>query len=99
MTLRIVYFNQYIKNDLVGGNMFWIDTDKAIPAYDDQVVKIKVVDPYKDYTTIGWYDHQREEWFSIDGLCLHDNVYAWRHPHPRKKILREERQARMAKWE
>lgn len=79
--------------------MFWIDTNKAIPAYDGQVVKMKVADPCKDYTTKGWYDHKREEWFSIDGLCLHDNVYAWRHFRQEEKISREERQIRMAKWE
>lgn len=79
--------------------MFWISTDKAMPAYDEQVVKIKVADPYKDYITKGWYDHKREEWFSIDGLCLHDNVYAWRYFRQKEKISREERQTRMAKWE
>lgn len=77
--------------------MFWIDVDKAIPAYDEQLVKVKVADFTKEYTTEGWYDHNRQEWYSVDGCCLHDNVYAWK--HMRKTIDFIERQTRMARWQ
>ncbi len=77
--------------------MFWIDVDKAIPAYDEQLVKVKVADFTKDYTTEGWYDHERQEWYSVDGFCLNDNVYAWKHMRPIKTIDFLERKARMAR--
>ena len=79
--------------------MFWNSTDKSIPAYTDQLVKVKVADFAKDYTTEGWYDHDRQEWYSVDGFCLHDNVYAWKHMQPVKTINWTERKARMAKWQ
>ena len=31
--------------------MFWISVDKAIPAYNEQIVKIKVADVAGDYKT------------------------------------------------
>jgi hypothetical protein len=58
--------------------MFWISTDKAIPAYNDQIVKVKVADFTKDYITYGYYNHKEQCWYSIDGWCLNDNVYAWK---------------------
>lgn len=79
--------------------MFWIDVNKAIPAYDEQLVRIKVADFAKDYTTEGWYDHNKQEWYSVDGFCLHDLVYAWKHMHPIKKIDPIERKTRMARWQ
>ena len=77
--------------------MFWINADKAIPAFNCQVVKVKVADFNKDYITEAWYDHDKQQWFSIDGICLNDNVYSWRHTG--KEIDWLERQARMKKWE
>lgn len=79
--------------------MFWNSTDKSIPAYDDQLVKVKVVDFAKDYITKGWYDHDRQEWYSVDGFCLHDNVYAWKHLRPIKTLSPKEREIRMSKWQ
>ena len=79
--------------------MFWIDVDKAIPAYDEQIVKIKVADSAGNYKTEGWYNRYKQEWFSIEGYCLHDNVYAWKHTIPMKRISYEEREVKMAKWE
>ena len=79
--------------------MFWIDTDKAIPAYDKQLVIIRVADFTTDYITEGWYDHNRQEWFRFDGLCLHNDVYGWKHPRPAKTIDFIERQRRMVQWQ
>lgn len=56
----------------------WIDVDKAIPSFDDQIVKVKVADYCYDYITDGYYNHKEEVWYSVDGYCLHDNVYAWK---------------------
>ena len=58
--------------------MFWISTDKAIPAFDSQVVKVKVADFFSDYITEGYYNHKEQIWYSITGYCLNDNVYAWK---------------------
>ena len=79
--------------------MFWINVDKAIPAYDEQLVKVKVADFTKDYITEGWYDHNKQEWYSVDGFCLHDNVYAWRHMRPAKTINWFERKERIERWQ
>lgn len=59
--------------------MFWIDADKAVPAFSDQLVKVKVADFAKDYTTYARYIHKLQEWWSVDGYNLNDNVYAWKH--------------------
>ena len=79
--------------------MLWISTDKAIPAYDEQLVKIKVVALPQGYTTEGWYDHDRQEWYSVEGYCLHDNVYAWKHMRPIKTLNPKEREIRISKWQ
>ncbi len=64
--------------------MFWISTDKAIPAFDDQIVKVKVADFTKDYTTYGYLNHKEYRWYSVEGWCLNDNVYAWKHKRNKK---------------
>lgn len=76
--------------------MFWIKVDKAIPAFSCQVVKVKVADS-KNCKIEAWYDHDKQQWFSIDGYCLHDYVYAWKHTG--KEIDWLERQTRMKKLE
>lgn len=68
--------------------IFWVNTDKAIPSYDEQLVKIKVADSAGDYITEGWYNHEEQKWYSAGGFCLDDNVYAWKHTTPVKKISR-----------
>lgn len=79
--------------------MFWISVDKAVPAFSGQVVKIKVADFAVDYTAEGWYDHRIGKWYHIDGYCLHDNVYAWKHTRKKDVLCNAEMQNRMAKWE
>ena len=79
--------------------MFWISVDKAIPAYNEQIVKIKVADVAGDYKTEGWYDHEKQKWYSIKGYCLHDNVYAWKHTYPMRTINPQEQKDLMKKWE
>ena len=64
--------------------MFWIDVDKAIPAFSDQLVKVKVADFTKNYTTYAYYIHRLQEWWSFDGYNLNDNVYAWKHVRKKK---------------
>lgn len=64
--------------------MFWISTDRAIPAFDSQIVKVKVADFTKDYVVDGYYNHNEQVWYSVDGYCLNDNVYAWKHKKKRK---------------
>jgi len=59
--------------------MFWISADKAIPAFNKQIVKVKVADVSKNYITYAYYNHGLQEWWSHDGHCLNDNVYAWKH--------------------
>lgn len=59
--------------------MFWLDVDKAIPTFDNQIVKIKVADFNKNYTTLGFYNHKEQVWYSIQGDCLNDNVYKWKY--------------------
>lgn len=59
--------------------MFWISVDKAVPAYNDQIVKVKVADFTKNYVTYGQFHHEKYCWYSIDGYELNDNVYAWKH--------------------
>ena len=64
--------------------MFWIDVDKAIPSFDGQIVKVKVADLTKNYVTDGYYNHREQVWYSVDGYCLNDNVYEWKHKRKRK---------------
>ena len=66
--------------------MFWISADKAVPAYSDQIVKVKVADFTKDYTTYGHFNHEKYCWYSIEGWSLNDNVYAWKHTKKIKKL-------------
>lgn len=79
--------------------MFWISIDKALPAYDEQIVKVKVADFVKDYVTEAWYDHTQWVWYSVEGYCLNDNVYAWKHTYPIKTLTYKERKERMKKWQ
>lgn len=74
--------------------IFWVNTDKAIPSYDEQLVKIKVADSAGDYITEGWYDHEEQKWYSADGFCLDDNVYAWKHTIPTKESYKIKRRFR-----
>jgi len=56
----------------------WIDTDIAKPAYDKQIVKVKVADFSGDYITNAYYNHREGKWYNKDGNCLNDNVYKWK---------------------
>ena len=78
--------------------MFWISTDKALPAFDEQVVKVKVADFGGDHITDAWYSHKYGLWFSIKGYCLNDNVYAWKHYHPIKRITHKEINEAIERW-
>jgi hypothetical protein len=69
---------QDVEESLGDEMIFWIDPDKAIPAFSDQLVKVKVADLGGDYTTYAYYIHRLQEWWSKDGYCLNDNVYAWK---------------------
>ena len=67
----------------------WIDADIAIPAYDKQIVKIKVADFAENYVAEGYYNHKEEVWYRKDGYCLNDNVYQWlsdNKPDMREKV-------------
>ena len=78
--------------------MFWISTEKALPAFTEQVVKIKVADAAGSYKTEGWYDHNKREWYAIKGNCVHDDVFAWKHHRPIKRLSREERERKMKEY-
>lgn len=67
----------------------WIDTDIAIPAFDKQIVKIKVADFAENYVTEGYYNHREQVWYDKNGHCLNDNVYKWlsnHQPDMREKV-------------
>ena len=67
----------------------WIDTDIAIPAFDEQIVKIKVADFAENYVTEGYYSHREQVWYDKNGYCLNDNVYKWssdNKPDMREKV-------------
>ena len=67
----------------------WIDTDIAIPAFDKQIVKIKVADFAENYVTEGYYNHREQVWYDKNGHCLNDNVYKWlsdNQPDMREKV-------------
>ena len=78
--------------------MFWISTEKALPAFSDQIVKIKVADFAGNYTAEGWYDHNKQEWYAIEGNCVHDDVFAWKHHRPIKKLSYKERERKMKEY-
>lgn len=65
--------------------MFWIDVNKAIPASNKQVVKVKVADYVGYHVTYAHYSHSLKIWISEDGRFLNDNVYKWKHVRKRKK--------------
>ena len=69
--------------------MFWINADKAIPAFSDQLVKLKVADYAGDYVTYGYYNHRYQEWWTASGYNLKYNVYAWKHVKKSKKHIKE----------
>lgn len=56
----------------------WIDTNLAQPAFDEQICMLKVADFKTDYITRGYYNHREMCWYTVDGYCLNDNVYAWK---------------------
>ena len=56
----------------------WIGTDIAVPAYDKQMVKVKVADFCKDYIAYAHYNHKEQVWYDENGHCLNDNVYKWK---------------------
>ena len=67
----------------------WIDTDIAIPAFDKQIVRIKVADFTENYVTEGYYNHREQVWYDKNGHCLNDNVYKWlsdNQPDMREKV-------------
>lgn len=67
--------------------MFWIKADKAVPAYDRQVVKVKVVKfDGTHYIREAFYYHKYGLWFSTAGYHLTEPVYAWKHFRPIKII-------------
>ena len=49
--------------------MFWIDTDKALPAMNSQIVKFKVNLAGK-YITKGHYDHNKQCWYTENGSYI-----------------------------
>lgn len=58
--------------------MFWIDTDKALPAMNSQVVMFKVNLAGK-YIVKGHYDHNKQCWHTESGHYISaDDVYAWK---------------------
>jgi hypothetical protein len=58
--------------------VFWIDTDKALPAMNSQIVKFKVNLAGK-YITKGHYDHNKQCWCTESGHYISaDDVYAWK---------------------
>lgn len=58
--------------------MFWIDTDKALPAMNSQIVKFKVNLAGK-YIVKGHYDHNKQCWYTESGQHISaDDVYAWK---------------------
>lgn len=59
-------------------NIFWLDVDMAVPAYRNQVVKVKVADFCGDFKTFATYDKRSNLWYDEDGICLNDNVYKWK---------------------
>ena len=57
--------------------MFWIDTDKALPAMNGQVVMFKV-NLVRKYIVKGHYDHNKQRWYTESGQYISaDDVYAW----------------------
>ena len=58
--------------------VFWIDTDKALPAMNSQIVMFKVNLAGK-YITKGHYDHNKQCWYTENGSYINaDDVYAWK---------------------
>ena len=58
--------------------MFWIDTDKALPAMNSQTVMFKVNLSGK-YIAKGHYDHNKQCWYTENGSYINaDDVYAWK---------------------
>lgn len=58
--------------------MFWIDTEKALPAMNGQIVMFKV-DLAGKYIAKGHYDNNKKCWYTEKGSYISaDDVYAWR---------------------
>lgn len=72
--IKQLYDLEHRKGDNKGK---WVDVDTAIPAFDKQIVKVKVADYAQDYETEGYYNHREQVWYDKNGNCLNDNVYEW----------------------
>lgn len=55
----------------------WIDSDFAIPSFDNQKISFMIADLVEDYEDIGYYNHDKNEWIDSYGNIT-DNVYKWR---------------------